>query len=1075
MKLSKLTEYFVRNSRLSILVLFGLSLWGIISFFLTPKQYNPRIVAPAFRIFIEYPGKTREDILEQITKPLEGLVSDIPEVEDIYSITRNGGYAIFTVNFFVGEDSEKAKITLTDRINSKLNLAPLGIKPPLISSIDPDDIPIMSLAIQSKQFSAVELRRFAFKLKDQLNTMEGATNFEIYGGRKKELLVELNTEVINQKNISPQEIIGAILKQNSYFEGGNIKTTEKYIPIEVLGEIKSVDELKNLNVVISDYGSIKLSDVAKVKESISEIEEYIRHTSKTPNGQEATDDVVLLSVAKNKKSNISTVTESIEAKLAELKANQFIPSSVQMEVISNEGRVAKTEINALITNLFQSIFIVVFVLILFLNLRAAFLVAISIPLTLFTVFGIGYVFGQNINRITLFALILSLGLLVDNATVVIENIVRRLQMKKESESKAFLIISSVDEVAIGLLMSTITTVLAFIPMSFVTGMMGPYMGPIPFFLPAALIVSLFLSYTLNPWMAYLFLEIKDTKTESKFLQYFSNFANRFLDFYKNILHRIINDSRFRNRTLVVIFLLVFLSMLLPATALVKFRMLPKANREQFFVYLNLKEGTSLEETFQFAKEIEKEINKEEIVLRTDSFVGTPPILDFNGLFKAVQFRKGSNQATIRVGLKKNEDRDITSEEFVLKIRDALTKKAKSLSETAAIKLIEDPPGPPVLSTLLIRVQGESEDTIHKIALDLNQKILGISEVVDRDTSVNEEADTVQIQIDKERASKSRISVDSIVNTIATYYSGAIAGIYHNQESVEQEFIRVRMEKGQRTDWNTLKRIYLHNDLGIKVLLSDLVKIQFVSSKFPILRENRKTTAYVYAEMGNRSVTYAGIDLLKILWSYSGTSNDLELVSASLFGAKYKTKQQKEIEISIGGEWELTLEVFRDLGIAMGFAIFLIYFVLVAQFASFREPIIILSTIPLSLVGVLPGFMVFYHLVGIYFTATSMIGVIALAGIAVNNSIILLEYLNSLKDKNISLEEALFDAGLTRFRPIMLTTITTILGSLTIISDPVWAGLAFALVFGLGVSSILTLLSFPALYKLLKGKQWAEKN
>jgi multidrug efflux pump subunit AcrB len=1071
MNISKLTEFFLKNARISLLVTLGLSIWGVFSFFLTPKQYNPRIVAPAFRIYIEYPGKSREDILEQITKPLESLIADIPEVEDVYSVTKNGGYAVLTVNFFVGEDSEKAKITLTDRINSKLNLAPLGIRPPLISSIDPDDVPILSLAIQSNEKSPSELRRFAFKLKEQLTSIEGATNFEIYGGRKKELLIELNTEKLNQKNISSNEIISSIQKQNSYLESGNVKTENKYYPVEVLGEISSEEELKNLNVVISDYGSIKLSEVADVKESISEIEEYIRHISKNKDQLVEIDDIVLVSVAKNKKANISTVSESIEIKLNELKKNQLIPNDIRIEIVSNEGRVAKTEINGLITNLFQSIIIVVIVLVLFLNIRAAILVAISIPLTLFTVFGIGYLAGQNINRITLFALILSLGLLVDNATVVIENIVRRLQLKKQGESKAEVIIQSVEEVGIGLLMSTVTTVLAFIPMAFVTGMMGPYMGPIPFFLPVALIVSLFLSYTINPWMAYLFLEVKTSEITNQWFGKIKNWVSRILDFYKKFLHSVITKKNFRNRTLLIILVLVILSLLLPATALVKFRMLPKANREQFFIYLDLKEGSSLEETFKVAKEIEKEVLKEDIVIKTDTFVGTPPILDFNGLFKAVQFRRSSHQATIRVAFNKIDERKITSEEFVLKIRERLFVKLNSIADKAVLKLIEDPPGPPVLSTFLVRVQSENEELNDKLAIDLSNKIKGISEVVDIDTSVNEESESIQIQIDKERASKSRISVDTITSTISTYYSGSIVGIYHNKEALEQEFIRVRMDKKQRKDWATIKKIFLHNDLGIKVPLQEIVKIQFIKTKSPILRENRKTTSYVYAEMGNRSVTYAGIDLLKILWYYTGVSNELTPIKTSLFGVNYKTKEGNEIEISIGGEWELTLEVFRDLGIAMGFAIFMIYFVLVAQFASFREPIIILSTIPLSLVGVLPGFMILYSLIGLYFTATSMIGVIALAGIAVNNSIILLEYLNSLKEQNIPLEEALLEAGVTRFRPIMLTTITTILGSLTIISDPVWAGLAYALVFGLGISSLLTLVTFPALYQILKGRDW----
>ncbi|HLE12410.1 MAG: hypothetical protein A2504_01370 [Bdellovibrionales bacterium RIFOXYD12_FULL_39_22] len=1063
---AKLSEIFVKKESLSLLTLVALFAWGILSFFATPKQYNPTIIAPAFQIVVDYPGATQSEVLEQVTKPLENALTDLHGVEDIYSVTTQGGQAVVNVNFYVGEDFDKAKISLSDKIQSDMINAPPGISRPQIRSVDSEDVPILSIALDSDLIDAVDLRKFAFKLRDRLRVIQGASRISVIGGRRRELSILIDPRVLAQKAIRLDQIEDSIAKNNLFLPSGLIKGKEQYTPVEAFGIVEAPSDIRDIIVIAHEMNAIKLGDLAKVEEQVVEVDDYVRHLKKVQEKVVERENVVLLSISKIRGTNISDVTEAVNQSLGHLRSG-FIPPEIHAEVIVDEGSVAKEEIDSLVMNLITSVIIVVVVLLLFLDLKAALVVAVAIPLTLTSVFGIAQLSGQNINRITLFALILSLGLLVDNATVIVENIVRRLKLKKANEGKDDLIIASVGEVGPGLFMSTITTVLAFVPMIFVTGMMGPYMGPIPFFVPAALIVSLLLSFTLNPWMAYRFLDVESTPSKWSW-PFMSKLGRLFMQRYELWLGKLIENRKNRNIFLLTILAAVVLVSALPAFQLVKFRMLPKADKKQFFLYVDLPAGSPLDKTLQVAKKLEEYLLKEQSVTMVQSYVGHPPIMDFNGLFRGVEARRFAHQATMRIGLVDPAKRDRKSEDLVLAWRPLINAKIKKDFPDLEIKLklVEDPPGPPVLSTLLLRVQGQDIDFLKKVSADISPVIYGIDQVVDTDTSVPQATTTLEIKVRHSLASMMRVTPYEIVATLNSYYSGKIVGIYHSGDNIEDEKIMIRLEKNFRLTREGLSQIYLQNTLRNPVSLSQLVDILEVETVTPIRRENRMNTVYIYGDMAKRSITYAAIDLLKFLYDYRLPDGKGELVKFSLFGASYRSASGQEMEISFGGEWELTLEVFRDLGLAMLVAIFLIYFVLVAQFGSFSESILIISTIPLGAIGVLPGFMILGWSSGIYFTATSMIGMIALAGIAVNNAILLLEYVNDEKKRGSPINRALYDACLVRFRPIMLTTATTLLGSLTIINDPVWAGLAFSLLFGLGMSTVLTLLVFPALYMVM---------
>lgn len=1062
----QISNYFITNGKLTFLILIGTFIWGVLSFFQTPKKYNPTIVAPAFQIVVDYPGATREEVYEQITKPLENVVSDIAGVEDIYSTTFNGGRSVLNVNFFVGEDINASKVALNDRINSDMNFAPMGINKPMIISLDPEDVPVMQIALSSDELDAVELRKLGFKVRDRLSTVEGTSRIFVVGGRKKELSVEINPKKLASYGIAAERVEQALTMNNIYMPSGLVKGKDEYKPIQTYGWISTPEEAKEIVVATNDSINIKLGDVAKVEYRIEEIESHVRHIKL----KDSKRNTVLLSVAKLTGTNISEVTDNVEAQLDELKSG-IIPANAEVEIVVNEGAKAKSEINGLMTNLMTSIGIVVLVLFIFLSFKAAMLVAIAIPLTLSIVFGLAYLNGQSINRITLFALILSLGMLVDNATVVIENIVRKTGEVKRTTLEVFT--DAVNEVGPGLFMSTVTTVLAFIPMAFISGMMGPYMGPIPFFVPAALITSLIISFTINPWMGSVLLKKEEEVVGGDHRPgKLHEIGTHLMMSYRHFLRSLLENKKKTNLTLGIVVIALLFVVSFPAFKLVKFRMLPKANVNQFYVYLDMKAGTSLEKTLMVSKSLEKKLLEQENIEMVQSFVGTPPVLDFNGLFKGASGRQHFHQATLRVGLSKDKSARLTSEDMVLKLRPMLNQHVQKefAGEIVKLKLIEDPPGPPVLSTYLVRVQGWDKDLIEKEAKALFPHLKKVEGVTDMDSTQPEGTKTIEFVVDHFEASKTKTSPAQIVSYLNTLYSGKAVGIFH-QKGYEQELIRIRFDRDARFDLKALDTLQVPNAVGIGIPLSRLVKKAETETISPLMQENHKKTIYLFGEMGNRSVTYAGIDTLIDLVNYNLSDGKGSVENWNLFGVDYKTSSGEKLSISIGGEWELTLKVFRDLMIAMAMALLVIYLVLVAQFSSFSEPLLIMSTIPLGVLGVFPGFYILNLLVGEYFTATSMIGVIALAGIAVNNSIILLEYLNGLKIKRIDLDEALIEAAATRLRPIALTTVTTMLGSMTILGDPVWSGLAWAIILGLGMSSALILIVFPILYKVVRGKDW----
>ncbi len=1062
----KMASLFVKNKELNILVMLFIVAWGVGSFILMPKAYNPDIVAPAFTITTSLPGANAQQVQELVTRPMEDAISELPNVDQLISHSFDGGQAATMVQFKVGTPAENAKISLSQKLKDNMFQKPIGASDPSMTTLDPDDVPIISIALTSDVRSPEALRSLAFNLADQLKLVDGTSKVVVVGGLSNNLQIELNAEKLSQYHLAVSDVIGMLNASNGIYTAEPLKNDGDTETLRINGSITSIDDAAHVVLIPNQDKPLTLGDVATITQGPGEITSNVHVAEKNSDPKNA----AYVTIAKIKGANISSVTSAVREKLAIVqKQSQF--SSVNFSIMRDDGETAHDEIFTLTKHLILSIVIVVIILMAFLGIRNSLIVAISIPLTLLTSFGIGLLAGQTVNRITLFALILALGLLVDDAIVIIENVHRTIK-NNPGKHKSTLIIQAVDEVGVGVFMSTITILLAFIPMAFVSGMMGPYMSPIPFFVSVTLLVSLFFAFTINPALTGMFSSHKAEEKENVFVKAIHKVENR----YAKLIGDLAKNKRKKNIVLASAAILLFLSLLLPLFRIVQFRMLPKANKEQFYIYLDMPSGTTYAKTNEVSTELEKASLNSKEVTSVESFIGTAPISDFNGLFKGSFMRSQENQSTLKINLTAHTQRSETSEQIALRLRNTLNQEVLMHEGGAKITVVEDPPGPPVRSTFFLKVQGDDQQLLDSTAKDLQQIASNISGIVDLKTSSPQRSIEKQYKVDIEKAGRIGVAPATIVETLHAALSGINVARYQTtltdgDRQAEQQFVILRMQQSDRTDINDLSHITVKSSTGATVPISELLIEQPLAAQSEIATDARQQVVYVSGEMGARSVMYAVFDLFPKLFGYHLSDGSGKITSWSPLGMTYTNTAGQNVDVRIDGEWKLTLEIFRDLGTAMAVALLLIYFVLVIQIRSVVVPLLIMATIPLALIGVLVGFAILGATKGTYFNATSMIGVIALAGIVVKNAIIYLAYLDELKERKMPLVEALMEAGRVRLLPILLTSLTAILGSLTIIADPVWEGLAWAIIFGLSVSTVLTLIIFPLLYQTFEGKKW----
>ena len=1068
----KATRLFLSNQKISILTIGILIAWGALSFVLMPKQYNPEIVAPAFSITTEFPGASAKEVHTLLTKRVEDAVSGIPNVDNLSSQSIAGGKSIIIVKFLVGFSEESATISLNQKLQDIRLTLPSDVSTPLVQSIRPDDVPIIDIALTSPTLSETSLRALAVDIADTLKLVPGISDAEVRGGRTNQLMVKLDADALTARNMTVSDIVQTIRRSSGSLSVSELRGHSQNPFISIVGSIQNADDLSHIVLREEDGSILRLGDIADVSFGPDDIRDDIRISEK----EKDSTGVVHISLSKLKGANATTVSTKVIEKLESLRTTR-IPDTVETSILRNEGETAHEEISKLSFDLVKSIAIVGMLLSLFLGLRNAFVASVSIPLVLLTVFGVGLLAGQTINRITLFALILSLGLLVDDAIVVVENIARLMRLFPK-ENRIKIIVRAVDEVGGALALSTLTMALAFLPMAFVSGMMGPYMGPIPFFVPAALFASLLISVTLNPFLAFLSMPRRHM-TPTEHGNFFIRIFETLEKIYARTLSTLLSNARKRKLALAATLAATVLAVILPFTPLVPFRMLPKADKDHFSIYLDLPDGTALDTTGQATQALTKILLEDPDILRVESFVGAAPIVDFNGLFKGSSGRVLESQATLVAHLTKPNNRNSTSESIAFRIRDTLFPFRAAFPD-AVTRIIEDPPGPPVLSTFLLKVKGEESETRERIARDLATVAEHIDGVVDIDTSIPERGVNPTYTIDTEKASSLGVSLLDIESSIQSALSGSHVGLFHASENEipykEPQYIIIRFAQEDRAQERDLSRIKVVGKTGELIPLTTLLEPTDQSIERVISSDNRMETTFVSAEMGNRSIVYAVLDIFPSLLKYHLPDNTGEEISWSPLSVTYQDRSTgKQYRVEIDGEWKLTVEVFRDLGIVMGVVMLLIFFVLAARTKSLLVPGLIMVSIPLGLIGILPGFAMLQAIKGTYFNATSMIGVIALSGLSVKNAIIYLEYLEPLKQSGRPIHEALVEAGRIRLLPIVLTSLAAIFGSLTIVSDPVWEGLAWAIIFGLSASTLLTLLIFPVLYFVFERKHWEGKN
>ncbi len=1040
------TAFFLRNKPISILLLISIFLLGIFGYLLTPKQYNPEITLPAFEITIPYPGATPIEVRDFIIRELEEKILEIPGVDTISSASLDGGVAVVRVTFLIGEDFQASKVKLFTKVSENLNKQIGNIGDPLIQTISPDDVPIIVFALTSPYLSQNEVREKALLLSHSLQTVKGVANIDVTGGERKALRIVLDPKKLKVRKISAGEVERAITHNINRTPLGQLESSGGTYEIEVDPQILSAEDAKKIIV----FPGIYLGDIAEVSDGYLQDDRQISFQKKGMKEEKA----VFLHIAKRKKENASHVAKALYKEFfSEIKEPEY--ASVSYSIVRDDAKKAQEAISGLGGNLIQSIIIVGFVLFLFLGGRAAFLVALSIPITLLLVFFAGYIAGQTINRITLFALILSLGLLVDSATVIVENIYRHI---KKSKGDGMSIPFAVSEVSIGLLLSTITSVIVFLPVSKVGGMMGSYMGPIAFFVPMALIFSLFVAYIITPFLSSIFLKYTPEKdSQSK-----RTLFNRLTDTYSKLIKNLLNSDRKQRILLFSVFSLLFLVFLFPIFKIVHFQMLPKSDQNKIFITIDLPESKSVSQTKEAAKKAGETILSHPEVKSIQTYAGAPPVIDFNGLFRGFGDRGADYQATIKANLSRaGEERSEATEDVALQIRKMLHATFPPNSDID-IRVVEDPPGPPVQATLIAKIKGEDLLIQKELAHLVEDRFHLTSGVVDINTSMEEQAPKVTYKIDYEKAKNANISEIELIDALKL--SGAERKIseFHPKNTHELAFVQLSFPQEDRQNPQSLSEIFLKNKDGEMLPVSEFVYKTEGFRNETLFIDEQENVIYVTAEMEKRSVVYAAIDLISnLLQKTKGSGFTVE--NWNLFHINFRHESGKKVSLQWGGEWKMTLENFRDLGLAMMAAFFLIYIVLVLQFRSFLLPPLIMATIFLAFIGILPGFALLQMINGTMLTATALIGFIALMGIVVNNAIIYLEYLEVLKKRGMEIKMALAEAGKIRLRPILLTSLTTVLGSLTIVADPVWSGLAWTIVFGLSFSTLLTLIVFPVLY------------
>ena len=1048
------------DSKLTPLLVGASLLLGLYSVIATPREEEPQIVVPMVDIYLPMPGSSPKEVQELLVEPFEKKLWEIKGVEYLYSASRPG-LGIVTVRFLVGENLEQSLVKLYNKLLSNRGLLPPGAGEPLVVAKSIDDVPILSLTLWSDRYDHYALRRVAQELAAELQKTDNTAETEIKGGLSRELKVSLDASRLSSYGLTPAAVMGALEKGNLALRSGTLSSGNREYTLDAGSFLSDAAAARRLVVSLKDGRPVYLGDLATVTDGVQDPKDYVffglgpAAARKGLQGGAGDYPAVTISVAKRKGANATWVAEDL-LKRVEFQKGKIIPAEMRVTVTRNYGETAKDKNDELLFHMFLAAISVTMLIALFMGWRAGAVAAIAIPVTLALTMFIFNRIGYTLNRITLFALIFSIGILVDDAIVVVENIHRYFTTTRLKPLEAA--IRAVDEIGNPTMLATLAVICSILPMGFVGGLMGPYMRPIPVGASLAMLFSLLIALTVTPYFAYRFM-----KGESHFGGEAPPEESRMTGFYRRIMGALLHDKPVRYAFLATVLVLLLLSCSLVYFKAVTVKMLPFDNKSELQLILDAPEGTTLEENARMVAELGDALRRVPEVTDFQSYVGTSSPFNFNGLVRHYYLRQGASVAEIQVNLVGKELRRDQSHEIAKRIRPSL--KAITDRYHARLKVAEIPPGPPVLSTLVAEVYGPDQASRVAIAQKVKDIFQSTPGVVDADWYREDDRPSLRFEVDREKAALSGVEVAQVAQSLKIAVGGGDAGLLHQPKEKEPVYIKLRLPIAARSDLSALSSIYLPG-AGGKVPLSELVRVVPGVEEKSLYRKNLKNVVYVTGDVAGaiEAPVYAILKMQK------------EIDRIVLPGG-YRIEQRAASQpwneqrpgIKWDGEWHITYEVFRDLGAAFAAVMILIYLLVVAWFKDFTTPLVIMAPIPLTLIGILPG----HALMGAFFTATSMIGFIALAGIIVRNSIILIDFAELRRREGMALDQAIIDAGAVRFRPMLLTAAAVVVGSFVILFDPIFQGLALAMMCGEIASTTLSRITIPILYYLVES--WKEKK
>lgn len=1041
----RIAKAFIRSKLTPLLVVASLLL-GVFAVLATPREEEPQITVPMVDVFVQYPGASPEEVEERVTRPMERLLWEIKGVEYVYSMAQPGRN-LTIVRFYVGEDMEDSLVKLYNKLMSNYDRIPPGVSPPLVKARSIDDVPVLTLTLWGEGYTGFELRRMAEELRDAIKKDEDVSEITVTGGQRRQVRVILEPSRLDAYNTSAIQIMGALEKANFLTPSGTFQSGGKEYLVETGGFLKNADEVGSVVVGVFDGRAVYLRDMAEIVDGPEEPADYVfmglGPASVAPGAGQR--EAVTIAIAKKRGANATVIARRAIDKAEALKGG-LVPSDVNITVTRNYGETAKEKSDELLEHMLIATIAVIILMALALGLRESVVVAVAVPVTLALTLFITYIHGYTLNRVTLFALIFSIGILVDDAIVVVENIHRHFRLK--GDTTPLTAVLAVDEVGNPTILATFTVIAALLPMAFVSGLMGPYMRPIPVGASAAMLFSLVVAFIVSPWMSYKVLKGVRRKEGGK------EEGRGLHAAYEKAMRPLIERRRLRLLTFAGVALLLGLALLLVPLKKVTVKMLPFDNKSELQVIIDMPEGATLEETAALARQMGEYLRTVPEVTDYQAYVGTSAPFNFNGLVRHYFLRRGGNVADIQVNFLPKHERKAQSHDIAKRLRPALRTIGDAYG--ARVKIAEIPPGPPVLSTLVAEVYGPDIGRQREIARD----IMGIFEqtrgVVDVDWYVEGDLPKITFEVDKEKAALSGIDTESVSRSLRVALGGSGAGLVHLEREKEPVEVFLRMPLAERSDIASLREVKVPSRTGGLVPLSEIVKVREGVEGKTIYHKNLRRVTYVTGDV-------AGVEESPVYAILKMRDKIKEMALPEGYELRQYSAVQPWLEnryaMKWDGEWHITYEVFRDLGIAFGAVLVLIYILVVAWFRNFLTPLVIMSPIPLTLVGILPGHWLF----GAFFTATSMIGFIALAGIIVRNSILLVDFIEMERRETGDLADAVIRAGAVRFRPIVLTAAAVVVGSFVILFDPIFQGLAIAMMFGAVAATALTLVAVPLLY------------